>query len=207
VTRTERAARHSSSTDWPARLALFGAIAIPIAASVVARAFLPPQLVHWASHLSHGSSAWMFTAGWATTAFLPAAALVIMLDGNRRDRQLDVDPRSRPRAARGHAVPGRGVGHWIRRTPLILPILLAVVFAPTRGVRGEDAWLGAPGSDAFLHGWRLSVSISLAAILALLGFQVAAIFPGSRARLLRVAGPLVAAAPALALFGLFRFTS
>jgi hypothetical protein len=196
-----------SRSDWAARLALFGAIAVLIAASVAAREFLAPPLVSWASRLTHASSAWMFAAGWATAGFLPAAFLVFLLDGNRRERHVDAEPRNRPRSARGHAVPGPGAGYWIRRTPLALPLLAAFVFAPFRGGWSWVNWHGTPGGDAFRHAWQLSFQITLAAVIVLLVFRLVAFLPGNGDRLLRLAGPLVAAAPALGLLGLSTYTS
>jgi hypothetical protein len=201
VVRNERPTQHRSRPDWPARLALTAAITVWVAGGVAARALLAPRLIDWASRLSHASPAWMFTAGWATAAFAPATLLIFMLDSHRRERDLGDDPRTRPRAAHGHAVPGRGAGYWLRRTPLILPFLLVVAFVPTRG-GGPVVWHDTPGAVSFGHGWYLSFLISLPAVLALLIFRLLAWAPGSRARLLRLAGPWVAAAPALALLAL-----
>lgn len=110
----------------------------------------------------------------------------------------------RPRAGHGHAVAGRGRGYWISRLPLLLPIMLAVVFAPSRG---GEVWYGPLGGDSFYRGWRLSVEIALPALVALLVFRLVAFSPRPHGgRLLRVAGPWAGAAPALALLGLYSAT-
>lgn len=204
MSRSERAAHRPSTRLWPARLALFGAIAVLVVVSVVARLVLAPDLVRAASRLAHGSSAWMFTAGWAT-AFVPAAVLIFLVDGNRRERQLGDNPLNRPRGAHGHAVPGRGSGYWMRRLPLLLPILLAVVFAPSRAGSAPVDWHATPSGGPFHRGWHLSFLIALPALMALLTFRLAALLSESGDRLLRVAGPLTAATPALALLGLSPF--
>lgn len=173
-----------------------------IVASVVVRLVLAPYLLSSASRLSHGSSPWMFTAGWATAAFLPAAVLIFLLDGNRRERQLGDNPLDRPRVAHGHAIPGRGSAYWVRRLPLLLPILLAVVFAPSRSGSDPVDWHGAPGGDSFHQGWHLSFLIALPALVALLVFRLLALLSDRGDRLLRVAGPLTAATPTLGLLGL-----
>jgi hypothetical protein len=202
VSPNERPARHRLSPLWPARLALFCAIV----ASIAARTLLAPYLINWASRLTHGSATWMFTAGWATAGFVPAAALIFLLDGNRRERQLGHDPLKRAHLAHGHAIAGRGKGYWIRRLPLIVALLVAVVFAPSRTGGSPVDWDATPGGDSFRQGWHLSFLISLPALIALLVFRLLALLPGHGDRLLRVAGSLTAATPVLALLGLYTST-
>ncbi|MCZ7436181.1 hypothetical protein O7598_07250 [Micromonospora sp. WMMC241] len=188
-------------------MAHFCAIAVPVAAFVVAHMLLVPHLLSWASRATHGSPTWMTTAGWATAAFAPAAALVFLLDGQRRERQLGNDPLNRPRVPHGHAIPERGSRHWIRRIPLILTLLVAAVFAPTRGSSGPVGWDSTPGGDAFRRGWGMAFTVSLLALIALLVVRILALLPGRGDRFLRVAGPLIAtAAPALALLTLYTST-
>ncbi|GAA3453385.1 hypothetical protein [Dactylosporangium matsuzakiense] len=202
--RTERPAHRLAPRPWPERLAHFGAIAVPIAVFVAARWWFAPWFVTSVSRLSHGSPTWMFLAGWASTGLAPAAALVLLLDGDRRERQLGGDPRNRPRAARGHGVPGRTPGYWLTRLPLILVLLVAFVYAPSRGGSAVD-WSEIPGGDAFRQGWHLSLLATLPAVIALLIFRLFALLPGHGDRLLRMAGPVAAAAPALALIGVWAF--
>jgi hypothetical protein len=205
VSRSERAV-HRPSRIWPARLALFCVIAVWAVAYVAAHGLLAPYLVRSVSRLTHGSPTWMFTAGWVTAAFVPAAVWVFLRDGYRRDRQLGDDPRNRPRAGHGHAVAGRGSRHWISRLPLLLPIILAFVFAPSRGAGSLVVWSGTLGGDSFYRGWQMSFGIALPALIALLACRLLAFLPDNSGRLLRVVGPWVAAAPALALFGLYSAT-
>jgi hypothetical protein len=137
----------------------------------------------------------MFIAGWATVGFVPAAASMFFLDGNRRERQIGDDPLTRPHLARGHAVAGRGSGYWIRRLPLILPLLVAFVLMPSRTGVSPVGWHETLGGESFRHGCRLSFLVSLLALMALLIFRAVAWLPGNDQRLLRVAAPLVAASP------------
>jgi hypothetical protein len=205
VTRYERPTHHAESRPWRKRIAQFCAIVVPILASVVARMVLAPDVVDWMSRSTHRSPTWMFTAGWATAGFAPAATLIFLLDGNRRARQVGDDPLNRPRAGHGHAVAGLGSGYWISRLPLMLVICIALVFAPSRGGSNVVDWRETPGGDSFGHGWHLSFLISLPALIALLVFQLLA-FPHHKDRVLRAAGPLTAATPALALLGLYTST-
>jgi hypothetical protein len=149
----------------------------------------------------------MATAGWATAAFAPAAALVFLLDAQRRERQIGDDPLHRPRKSHGHAIPGHGSGYWIRRVPLILTLLVAAVFTPVRAISGPVGWDVTPGGDAFRRGWVTSFAVSVLALIVLLVFRLLALAPGSGGRVLRVAGPLIAAAaPALTLLALYAST-
>jgi hypothetical protein len=200
VPRSERAA---SSRVWPARLALFGVIAVWAVAYVAAHAVLAPYVIRSVSRLTHGSPSWMFTAGWVTAAFLPASAWLFLRDGYRRDRQLGDDPRHRPRARKGHAAAGRGGRYWISRLPFLLPITLAFVFVPSRGPGSLVVWSGTPGGASFYRGWQVTFGIALVALIVLFAFRLVAFLPDNGGRLLRVAGPWAAAAPALALFGLY----
>jgi hypothetical protein len=202
VPKPERAPHRPPALRWPARLAAFGALAVLAVASVAARTWLAPWLADWASRLTHGSPTWMFTAGWATTGLAPAAVSIFLIDGSRRDRQLGDNPLERPRAARGHSVPGLGPGYWIPRLPLILVLLVAAVYTPIRNGGTLVAWPETPGGDSFRHGWHLSLLVTLPALITLLILRLLALRPGSGDRALRVAGPLAAATPALALIGL-----
>jgi hypothetical protein len=180
---------------------------VPVAAFVAAHLLLVPHLLSSVSRATHGSPAWMTAAGWATAAFAPAAALVFLLDDQRRERQFDEDPIEGRRVSHGHAIAGHGAGHWIRRIPLILMLLVAGVFAPFGRVNGPVGWDITPGGDAFRRGWYASFIASLLALIALFVFWILALIPGGGARVLRVAGPLIAAAaPALALLALYAST-
>jgi hypothetical protein len=191
-----------SPSPWPARLALFAAIVVYLATAIAARMLLAPYLLHWVSRLVHGSPTWMFIAGWATIGFAPAAALIFLLDGNRRERQIGDDPLKRAHLARGHAVAGPGSGYWIRRLPLILLLLVAFVFLPSRTGENPIGWHDTLGGEAFRKGWGRSSLVCLLAWVVLLIFRLLAWAPGNSDRLLRVAGPLVAASPVLVLLTL-----
>jgi hypothetical protein len=200
VSRDEHPSHRVPPRSWPERMAHFCAIAVPVAVYVVAHVLLVPHLLRWASWATRGSPTWMITAGWATTAFAPAAVLVFLLDGHRRERQLGDDPLNRPRSHHGHAIPGRGSGYWIRRIPLILTLLVAAAFAPGRGSSGPVGWDVTPGGHAFRHGWRVSFILSVLALIALLVCRMLTMLADRNDRVLRVAGPLIAAAaPALSL--------
>ena len=84
MSRDKHPTQRLSTADRPARLALFGAISALVAASVVARMLLAPYRLNWASRVTHGSPTWMSIAGWATVAFAPAAALVLLSAGHSR---------------------------------------------------------------------------------------------------------------------------
>lgn len=206
MSRSERAVHRPSLRIWPARLAHFCVIAVGAVAYVAAHLVLAPYLIRSMSRLTHGSATWMFTAGWATAAFLPAALWIFLLDGYRRDRQLGADPLNRPRAGQGHAVASRGSRHWISRLPLLLPSILALVFAPSRGAGTLVVWSRTLGGDSFYRGWHMSFEIALPAVIVLLACRLVAFLPDNSGRLLRVVGPWAVAAPALALFGLYSAT-
>lgn len=115
----------------------------------------------------------------------------------------------RERAERGHRVARAGVGHWLRRLPLLAVVALAVLFLPLRGVGTDlvDRWRAAYSGAAFVTGWHWSMpAAALGVILIVMAPLFASTAPrrarrAPRTRLYLVAALLPLLALPVALWG------
>ncbi|HKD99284.1 MAG TPA: hypothetical protein VKB69_17030 [Micromonosporaceae bacterium] len=90
----------------------------------------------------------------------------------------------RQRAARGHRLARRGPGHWLRRSPLLVALALAVLFLPLRGVNTDlvDRWRAAVSGAAFVNGWHWSMPAAALGVILIVMAPVFASAAPRRAR-------------------------
>jgi hypothetical protein len=140
---------------------------------------LTGQIVAHLSSFAAGSTKVMAEGGWLTVAFLPLAIVVFQEDRHRRygqptstsaqpDATGTVHLTTRVRADTGHGIAPRSSTYWLRRVPLLLAILAAILFWPLTGVSMARTWMASPGGDAFSDGWRISLAATAVAVLVLL---------------------------------------
>ncbi len=136
------------------------------------------RLVQLVSQLMHGDARLMAVAGLLTVAYAPLAVAVAVED-RRAWFGRPVAPTSpadtgvihmttRARAGSGHKVARRPILHWVRRAPLAIAVLAAILFWPLTGASMSRHWLAYPGGHAFADGWRIGlVAAALGALIVL----------------------------------------
>ena len=161
------------------------AYAIPIALLILRAVFefafdgLTGKIVNRLDSLLGNSTIAMATAGWLTLALLPLAVHIFVRDRERRLGRAVPVPASiddtgvihmttRERAEIGHRIAPRSVTHWIRRAPMVLAFLVAVLFWPLTGASMASRWMATAGGVAFSHGWRISLVAAALGILVIL---------------------------------------
>jgi hypothetical protein len=129
--------------------------------------------------LTDGQVAVMAIAGLLTVAYLPLAVEVGVEDRKRwygRPAPAVLSPEdtgvihmtTRPRTDSGHKVARRPLLHWIRRIPLAIAALAALLFWPMTGAAMSKHWLPITGGDAFTTGWRIGLGAAAVGMLFVL---------------------------------------
>ena len=172
------------------------------------------QVVRRLGALTHGDPRLMALAGVLTVAYLPLAIGVAGEDrrawyGRPAAPTSPADTgvihmTTRARSGSGHKIARRPILHWVRRIPLAIAVLAAILFWPLTGAAMSSRWLAYPGGHAFADGWRIGlIAAAIGALVVLAEPWITAAaerrrwLPRATIRLITNLLPLVAVAAVL----------
>jgi hypothetical protein len=136
------------------------------------------HVVGFFGRLTGGSTPLMAIAGLLTVAYLPLAIGVGLEDRRRWYGQvalsrhdtgvIHMTTRVRSTSGSRHELARRPFGHWVRRTPLAIAFLVAILFWPLTGAAMGAHWVLLDGGTAFEFGWRIGLVAAAAGVLIVL---------------------------------------
>jgi hypothetical protein len=132
---------------------------------------LTGRIVSGLDRATDGSVPLMAIAGSLTIAFVPLAACVFASDRRSRLGAAGSDVvhmTTRVRSDSGHRIAPRPVAYWLRRAPLLLASVVAVLFWPLTGASMASRWMTTPGGVAFSVGWRVGLVAAAVGVVILL---------------------------------------